>query len=85
MSYENPDIIERIEKISRNWTGEEWTPDRALDEFHLYGHAKRVAILDDFDAELQNADTSNLRRYSDLTLLRRQMDNAHHALRKANR
>ncbi len=82
---DEPDFLTRVETISRNWTGEEWTPERALQEFPLYDWSYRAAVLDDFDRELASADTSDLRRYSQLTSVRQKMDNLHHALRKAGR
>jgi hypothetical protein len=82
---EEPDFLTRVETISRNWTGEEWKPERALEEFTLYDAGYRASVLDDFDRELASADTSDLRRYSKMTSMRQKMDNLHHALRKAGR
>jgi hypothetical protein len=85
MSDENPDFISRIESISRNYTGDEWTPQRALQDWPLYDPAYRSSVLVDFDAELARIDTSDLRKYSELTALRQRMDDMHHAMRKAGR
>lgn len=83
---DEPDFIDRAENISKNWTGEAFSDDRLIQEFHLYGHAKRADALDQFDAELATTDTSkNFNRYVRLTSLRRNMDHVHHALRKAGR
>lgn len=83
---DEPDFIERAESISKNWTGEAFSEERMIQEFHLYGHAKRAATLDQFDAELTSAsDPSSLRRYVRLNRLRTNLDRVHHALRKAGR
>jgi hypothetical protein len=85
-----PDFIERAQGISKNWLGEEWKPDQLVQEFHLYGHAKRAAALDEFDAELRDggpitSSPNELRRHAELYGLRRSLDEVHHALRKVGR
>jgi hypothetical protein len=85
MAEDKPDFIERAETVSKNWTGEAFTDDRLIEEFHLYGHAKRAAALDQFDEDLATADPSNLNRFVRLTSLRRNLDHVHHRLRKAGR
>ena len=85
MNDDEPDFIERAEKISENWTGEAFSPERTLEEFHLYGHAKRAAALDQFDTELANTNPSNLRRYAELNDLHRRMRTAHANLRSVGR
>jgi hypothetical protein len=88
---DEPDFIERAEGISKNWTGEAYSDDRVVQEFHLYGHAKRAHALDALDAELSNVDgdlsagTSAANRLVRLNTLRNRMDQVHHALRKAGR
>jgi hypothetical protein len=79
------DFIERARSIAKNWTGGEMTPDEIVEEFHVYGHVKRAAALDQLDVELADADTSDLRKYARLTSLRRDLGRVHEALRKANR
>lgn len=78
-------FIERAEDVSKNWTGEPFSDERIVQEFHLYGHAKRAQTLDAFDIELANADTSDVKKITRLASLRGEMDRVHHALRKANR
>ena len=86
MSDENPDFLTKVETISRNWVGDEWSADRAVADFPLYEFADRARFLDDFDAELAKPDVaSNLRRYSELVGVRRRLDTMHHAMRKAGR
>ncbi len=79
------DFVERAERVSKNWSGESWTPDRTLSEFQLYGPAKRAEYLDAIDEQLRTADTANLRRYATLVNMRRQMDHIHHSFRKVGR
>ena len=86
MPDEPDDFLTKVETISKNWVGEEWTPDRAIADFPLYDFAYRASFLDDFDAELAKPEVaSNLRRYSELVGVRRRLDNLHHAMRKAGR
>ncbi|MET4230186.1 hypothetical protein ABIA85_003453 [Bradyrhizobium sp. LA6.10] len=85
MSDETPDFIERTASIAKNWTGEEWGPDKIIEEFQLYGHSRRSTTLDDMDQQLREMKPSNLRRYAQLNALRRDLDRVHHALRKAGR
>jgi hypothetical protein len=80
-----PDFLERADNISKNWTGEGISRDEVVNRFHLYSHQKRAEALDAFDSELRTTDTSNLRRYSKLVALRRDMDHVHHNLRKVGR
>jgi hypothetical protein len=90
MADDKADFIERAESISKNWTGEKWSPDAMVNEFHLYSLEKRANALDDLDRELREmgpVDTSqsSLRRHANLHRLRARLDEVHHALRKANR
>jgi hypothetical protein len=85
MTDETPDFIDRVRSISRNWTGEEFTPERAVDQFQLYGADFRAGVLDDYDRELAAADTSDLRKYSQLTSLHSRLSQLHHNLRRAGR
>jgi hypothetical protein len=85
MSDEPEDYVENINAISKNWTGDEMGPAEIIQEWHLYGHAKRAAALDDLDRKMKNIDDSNLRKVSDLITLRAELGEAHHRLRKAGR
>jgi hypothetical protein len=86
MPNEPDDFLSKVETISRNWVGSEWSPDRAVADFPLYEFADRARFLDDFDAELNKPDVaSNLRRYSELVGVRRRLDVMHHQMRKAGR
>ena len=85
MSDKEQDFIESVESRSRNWSGEEWTPDEALRKLPLYSFEARAELLDGLDYELSKMDTSDLRKYSEATALRQRMDDMHHRLRKAGR
>jgi hypothetical protein len=85
MEDKQPDLIDGFERTSQNWTGESWTPEKSIEQFQLYGAAKRATILDQLDDALRTADTSNLRNYTRLTSLRRDLSNVHHAQRKVGR
>jgi hypothetical protein len=85
MADEDRNFIDVAGDVSRNWSGEAVTPEGILNEFQLFGPAKRAGILDDVDADYRNADTSDLRKFSDMATLRRNMQKVHHALRKAGR
>lgn len=81
------DPIKRMEDAWRNWRGDEWTPEKCVQNFQLYGPRKRAEALDGFDSELQNVEPTmeNMRRYAELAELRQSLDNVHHALLKVNR
>jgi hypothetical protein len=85
MADEDRNFIDAARDISRNWSGEAVTPEGMLNEFQLFGHAKRAEILDNVDSDYRDADTSDLRKFSDMATLRRNMQKVHHALRKAGR
>jgi hypothetical protein len=78
-------ILDVIDRSSQNWTGESRTPDDIIGDFHLYSHAKRATQLDQLDDAFAAADTSDLRKYSELCRMRRQLKGIHHTLRKAGR
>ena len=85
MSDENPDFIDRVRSISRNWTGEEFSSERTLSEFKLYNADFRASVLDDYDRELAAADTSDLRKYSQMTSFHSRLSQLHHQMRRAGR
>ncbi|MBR1005083.1 hypothetical protein ABIF65_003818 [Bradyrhizobium japonicum] len=85
MADDDRNFVDRARDVSKNWDGEEMTPDGMLQEFQLYGYAKRSTFLDQIDKDYQNADTSDLRKYHELVTLRRNMQQVHHTLRKAGR
>ncbi|OSJ16840.1 hypothetical protein BST63_10560 [Bradyrhizobium canariense] len=85
MSDDDRNFIDDARDISKNWSGEEITTDGMLQEFQLYGYEKRSGILDQVDKDYHKADTSDLRKYSEIVRLRRNMQQVHHTLRKAGR
>ena len=78
-------MVEVARDVSRNWTGEAMTTDGMLEEFQLFGHAKRADILDRLDTEFRDADTSDLRKFTELATFRRNMKQLHDTLRKVSR
>jgi hypothetical protein len=76
---DEPDFIERVEKTHERWTGEQWAPEKTIETFSLYGKAKRIEALEQLDGAVNatNPTTGNLRRYSMLTGLRRDLEAMH--------
>ena len=88
MSGNEPDILDNLDQFARNWSGDDTEGQGAqnlLENFHLFGHAKRSEMLDEFDGKLKDADTSNIGRYARVTNLRRKMGHIHHELIKARK
>jgi hypothetical protein len=85
MADDERNMMDVARDVSKNWMGEEISPEGMLKEFQLYGHAKRAGILDQMDADYRNADTSDLRKYHELVTFRRDAKQLHHTLRKAGR
>jgi hypothetical protein len=81
----NPDFLDRVAKTQELWTGEEWQPEHTVEAFGLFGVGKRIEALEQIDQALAVADTSNIKRYTRLTSLRRDLANVHHELRKIDR
>jgi hypothetical protein len=79
------DFIQHAQDVAKNWSGEEMTPESMINEFALYGHAKRAAFLDNVDRQMKTPNDSNLRKLSDLVWLRGELSELHHKLRKAER
>ena len=88
MSSDDRDMIERAESTGENFYGEPMPVQEIADNFALYGLKKRVAALEQFDAELRGEIDSSphcLRRRVQMMELRRKMGGVHEALRKARR
>jgi hypothetical protein len=79
------DFLEKVEKTHERWTGEQWSPEKTLDSFPLYGKAKRIEALEQIDAAVKAADTSNLREYTRLTRIQRDAEFKHQMLIKNRR
>jgi hypothetical protein len=77
------DYLERTDSIWQK--GETASLDDLADAFALYGPEKRIAALDQFDAELSGGQSGSLRRHHELHSLRRKMGGIHSTLMKANR
>ena len=78
-------FLQTIHDTSRNWQGREWSPEAAEHDWPVYDADTRAAVLDDFDREMAQYDTADLRGYSQLCALRRRLYDKHHTLRKAGR
>ena len=89
MSDENDEtenFIENISNVSENWAGKSMGPAEILEEWHLYGPARRSAALDDLDRKMKSIDQmTDLRKVSDLITLHGEMKAAHRRLRDAGR
>ncbi|WP_424631338.1 hypothetical protein [Bradyrhizobium sp. SYSU BS000235] len=79
------DYLERTDSIWQKAGGEAASLDELANAFALYGPEKRIAALDQFDAELSGGRSGSLRRHHELHSLRRKMGGIHSALMKANR
>jgi hypothetical protein len=82
---DEPDILDLIQQHGQNWVGEDRGPEQVVQDFPLFGYKKRAEALDQLDDHLRTVDTSDLRRYSRLTAMRRELGGIHHTLRKAGR
>lgn len=78
------DFLEKVEKTYERWTGEEWSAEKTLDNFLLYGKTKRIQALEQLDEAVKTADTSNLRDYARLTRIQREAE-ARHQLAPADK
>ncbi|MEH2508935.1 hypothetical protein V1291_000289 [Nitrobacteraceae bacterium AZCC 1564] len=79
------DYLERTDSIWQKANGETASLDELANAFALYAPEKRIAALDQFDAELSGEQSGSLRRHHELHSLRRKMGSIHSALMKANR
>lgn len=79
------DYLERADSIWQKANGESASLDELADSFALYAPEKRIAALDQFDAELSGGQAGSLRRHHELHSLRRKMGNIHSTLMRAKR
>jgi hypothetical protein len=79
------DYLDRVRSTWEKAGGESASLDELANSFALYGPEKRIAALDQFDAELSGGQSAGLRRHHELHSLRRKMGNVHTPLMKANR
>jgi hypothetical protein len=78
VSAENePKFLDEVAKAYERWTGDEWSPEKTLVNFVKYGRAKRVVALEQIDRAVQAASTADLREYTRLTSLQRQVEDLH--------
>lgn len=84
------DFLKRLNQAGQNWFGEDRGPDDVKRDWHIYGHSKRAEALDTLDDHLRGMTDvapagEELRNFSRLTRLRRELGDMHQALIKANR
>jgi hypothetical protein len=88
VSDDDCDCVECAESSAEKIRGGPVSPKGVLENFAIYGLKKRIAILDNLDAELQDeigSSPHSLRRRVQLMELRRKMGSVHQALRRAKR
>ena len=89
MADDDKDFIEKIEHHSELVTGSKPSQEDIAKNFMLYGLAKRVDILKDFDASMEgdeiDGSPDSLRKYVNLRAMRKQLGRTHDAMRKAKR
>ena len=83
MSDDN--FLTKIEKTWTNYKGDDWTPEKALDNMALYDVPSRVNSLEQLEDELAKADTSDLRSYAKLSRLASDANRLHQALLRSGR
>jgi hypothetical protein len=80
------DFMKRVAKSHERWTGQEWSPEKTLENFPLYGKAKRIEALEQIDAAVEAANPEgNLREYARLTRLQREVQLQHELMLKNGR
>jgi len=82
---DEPTNFERITRSMLNHDGEEWSPERTKQHFHLFSHSKRAEAIDLVDDHLRRTDPTNIRDYARISKLRRDLVETHTILRKAGR
>ena len=50
---------ERMQSNFRNRTGEDWSPQKTVDSFALYGPQQRAEALDQIDFEISRTELGN--------------------------
>ena len=83
------EFLERVNKAAQNWSGEVRGAADIVNDFPLYGHARRAEALDQIDAEISRIGSvegdDDLKSYTRLTSLRRNLGQTHSALIKVGR
>ena len=80
------DFLKKVERSHNLWApDEEWTPEKTVENFGLFGPGKRIEALEQIDQAIATADTSNLRKFARLTRLRTDLEETHRNLKRVNR
>lgn len=76
---DDDDFLKVIETTHERWTGESWSPEKTLENFVVYGRAKRIAALEQLDGAVKSTTPTqgNMRRYATLTALQREAERLH--------
>jgi hypothetical protein len=59
MTDDTRSFEERVQSNFRNRTGEDWSPQKTVDTFALYGPEQRAQALDQLDFELSRTGVSS--------------------------
>jgi hypothetical protein len=75
---------ERLQSSYRNRTGEDWTPQKTVDGFALYGPQQRAEALDQLDLEISRTEVDNnpsaMKTAAQRLALRRELQSLHHQM-----
>ncbi|UPJ31012.1 hypothetical protein [Bradyrhizobium sp. CW1] len=58
-NYDERSFEDRMQGNFRNRTGEDWSPQKTVDSFTLYGPEQRAQALDQLDVEISRTEISN--------------------------
>ncbi|WP_426525039.1 hypothetical protein [Bradyrhizobium sp. McL0615] len=79
-------LFTRLEDIRRNWYGEnDWSPKKTVEDFAYFDGATRADALDTLDHAMAEIDTTDLRQYSEMSGLHRDLNRIHQSLLKVGR
>lgn len=82
--FDTRSFEERMQSAYRNRTGEDWTPQKTVDSFALYGPQHRAEALDQLDAEISRTEVNNnpsaIKTAAQRLALKRQLQSQHHKM-----
>lgn len=83
-NYDDRSFEERMQSNFRNRTGEDWTPQKTVDSFTLYGPEQRAQALDQLDVEISRTEVGNnpsaMKTAASRLTLKRQLQSLHHKM-----
>ncbi|XSC46797.1 hypothetical protein ACF1BQ_014595 [Bradyrhizobium sp. RDT10] len=81
MADDTRSFEERMQSGYRNRSGEDWTPQKTVDSFALYGPQQRAEALDQLDLEISRTEVSSnpqaIKTAAQRLALRRQLRSQH--------